>query len=182
LKQGWLVLAAIAILVAGGCRRKPAYENINLNQSRTSVVQDSTNTAANSNLSTGAESQPTGNPPQAVKRPPFLDPMSGEITDLPSFPDSRLVGASFGPYQGTQMAMRSLMGSGDIQKAVEFYQAQIKKYGWTVSDYSHDQSTHKWTLTRGDRDHATVQLEMDTDGRHFGISLLRTSLEPEQPK
>lgn len=115
-----------------------------------------------------------------AKPPSFVDPKSGEIKDLPSFPAAHRTNAMFGPVQGIDSAMLVLQTAPPIEKVVEYYEKAVKKYRWKVVNNMRDPEIYKWELKKGDRDEGLVQVKKETNGM---ISIVLTRIEkPPEPK
>ena len=129
---------------------------------------------------TGLEPPSGATQSRETKLPSFVDPKSGEIKDLPSFPAARRTNVMFGPIQGVDTAMLVLQTATPIEKVAEYYEKAVKKNRWKVVSSMSDPEIYKWELKKGDRDEALVQVKKDSNGM---ISIVLSRLEkPPQPK
>ncbi|HLG14489.1 MAG TPA: hypothetical protein VJH03_08310 [Blastocatellia bacterium] len=184
------VLAAMAVAQAGCESKAPTsgadVANANSNESPPPTALGSNansapgDSAATGQAAPGQEQQVGGARTREEKLPSFIDPKTGEIKDLPSFPSARRTNAMFGPIQGVQSGMLVLQTNTPIEKVAEFYEKAIKKMGWKVASALRDPEVYKWELKKGERDEALVQVKKETGGR---ISIVLSRLEkPPQPK
>jgi hypothetical protein len=178
----WLVLVA-TLLAAFGCSHKPAYSEIDATKSTENRNQAVT--PNNSNASTDAQQSsaaaPPGNqnsqasPPRATtsKLPSFMDPKTGAVVDLPSYPRAQRVSVQYGPMQGVDTFSAFLKTPDPMNKVAEFYERIIKENKWTVVDKVRDPEFSEWTLTKGSDNSAKVQIKKDQLSASLDIIIVR---------
>jgi hypothetical protein len=172
-----------------GCAHKPAYSEMDANNS---------NRNQNQNQSSSTEVQATATPPAApqapapdaaqtpatpapFKSPTFLDQASGGIKDLPAYPNAARVSVQIGPVEGVN-TMSLIFVSGDpMEKIAAYYTRMIKEQKWTVSDKMIDPELSEWTLKKGEDNSAKVQVKKDQKTGAFNIVMVRGE-QMEAPK
>ena len=181
----FLVFAITISAVACG-PRKPAYSDINTNQAKASQNQNKNEEPSVLANAPGSESQPAAGQaqpaqPEKFRMPPFLDTVTGQIKDLPSYPQSNRVTMQYGPMQG-QDTMSLVLETGDaMDKIVAFYDKAIKSNGWTVSDKLKDPEVSNWTLKKGKDNEAKIEVRKNPQANTMYIVIARTQAQP-QPK
>jgi hypothetical protein len=112
--------------------------------------------------------------------PPFLDQVTGQIKDLPSYPLANRVNMQYGPIQG-QDTLSMVLETGDaMDKIVAFYDKAIKSNGWTVSDKLKDVELSSWTLKKGNDNEAKIEVRKSPQGNTMYIAIARTQAQPKQ--
>jgi hypothetical protein len=178
-------LAAALSLGAVACGpRKPAYSDVNPNQGARNGNQNSSGQPAAPTEGASAESLPPAIPPPAApqqtpfKAPEFLDQTTGEIKDLPSYPNAVRQNIQYGPVQDQDKmkdTMALLLATGDpMNKIADFYDKAVKSNGWTVSDKLRDQELSQWVLKKGNDNEAKVEIRKDPKSNAMFIALART--------
>ena len=165
--------------------RKPAYSDINTNQAGRSQNQNNNEQPSVLANAPGSESQPAGgqaqSQPEKFRVPPFLDQVTGQIKDLPSYPQANRVNMQYGPMQG-QDTLSMVLETGDsMDKIVAFYEKAIKSNGWTVSDKLKDAELSNWTLKKGNDSEAKIEVRKNPQTNTMYIAIARTQAQP-QPK
>ncbi|HKP85527.1 MAG TPA: hypothetical protein VJZ26_05495 [Blastocatellia bacterium] len=182
------VLILVISLGAMACGpRKPAYSDINPDQSARNENQ---NSSGQPTAPTEAGGQQPGSPAQPAapetkpfKVPDFLDQATGQIKDLPSYPQAIRQNIQYGPVddQGVMKdTMSLLLVTGDaMDKIADFYDKSIKSHGWTVTDKLRDRELSQWTLKKGNTDEAKVEVKKDAKSLAMYIALARTQVQPK---
>jgi hypothetical protein len=176
-----------------GCGRKPAYSNINVNASRPQASAEQPADAATSGANPAPESAaakpgespgaPPAQPPQQgsgrqaeMKMPPFFDGQTGEVKDLPSFPQAQRVSIQYGPVEGVgDMASLVLQTSVSMDRIAAFYDKAIKGSGWEVTVRNRDPEYSEWRLKKGDKDEGAVTVKKDPTRGTMIIQIVRTN-------
>ena len=191
------LLACAIFAVPAGCRRKPAYSNINVNgsrgdaQSQASAQQPKDGESAATPAAGQPADQPAGTaavPPQqppaqptTIKMPAFFDGQTGEVKDLPSYPKSQRMSIQYGPTgPDTEMASLVLGTSGTMDSIAAFYDKAIKAGGWTITERNRDPDFSEWRLKKGDKDEGRVVVKRDPAQGAMTIQIVRTSKAPEK--
>lgn len=191
-----LFLLVCATLAApAGCKRKPAYSNINVNASRgeaqASAQQPSGDGSAAPNSaaapadqqSGAAPAQPQEGPtrPTAIKSPEFFNALTGEVKDLPSYPKSQRLTIQYGPVGAdTEMASLVLGTPETMDSIAAFYDKAIKTGGWEVKERNRDSEFSEWQLKKGDKDEGRITVKKDPVRGGLVIQIVRTSKTPEK--
>jgi hypothetical protein len=178
-----IFVISIGVIACGP--RKPAYDSINSNQAAASENKNSGEQPAApagtpGNEQAGGQTPPPMQP-EKFRMPPFLDQVTGQIKDLPSYPLSNRVNIQYGPLQGQDTATLMLETGDTMDNIVAFYEKAIKSNGWTVSDKLHDQDISNWTLKKGKDSEAKVEVRKDPQSKKLYIVIARTQAQP-QPK
>lgn len=169
------LLLAVTVICAA-CSHKPAYSDIDAN--RTPKNQNESQSAAAPSGAgepqTVAPSQPVPAPPPtpAFKTPSFINQATGEIKDLPSYPNSARIRAQIGPVQDANVASFVFLTRDPMDKITAFYEQVIKTNRWQVIDKIIDPELSEWNLRKGD-DGAKVQVKKDSQSGAMNIMLVR---------
>jgi hypothetical protein len=165
--------------------RKPTYGSLNSNQAAAGKNQNNNEQPSVLANAPGSESQQAASqaqpPPEKFRMPPFLDTVTGQIKDLPSYPLANRVNIQYGPIQGQDTATLMLETGDTMDKIVAFYEKAIKSNGWTVSDKLRDQELSNWTLKKGSDSEAKVEVRKNPQAKTMFIVIARTQAQP-QPK
>lgn len=181
-KLVWL-LAVGMLLVSVACR-KPAYSEIDTNRSRASQNQNAAGQAGAAQIT--ADQTPEAGaaqpPPQAFKRPTFLDAVTGDIKDLPAYPGANKISVQFGPMQGSNFASFVLQTGDPMDKITAYYERIIKSNNWTVTDKTIDPELSEWALKKGENDSASVKVKKDPQSGRMNIVIVRGEKLPDTAK
>src|SRR5262245_24440636 len=183
-----LFLAVFVLLgYATGCKRKPAYSDIEANRTATTQNQNSDGQAAQApaggELATAPVPAPTApTPPVPFKSPTFLDQAANGIKDLPNYPGSDRTGGRIGPIQEANVASFVLQSRDSMDKVRTFYEQVIKNQRWTIIDKTIDAELCEWRLSKGGDDSAKVQLNKDPKTGVITILLVRGEKMKEPAK
>jgi hypothetical protein len=166
-----LSLAAAVIAGLAGCTHKPAYSEMDANRMSRNQNQNSNQSAEGQTAaSTPAPAEPAATekpqpapapPPAAFKSPSFLDPVKGEIKDLPAYPHAQKVSSQIGPMQGVNTMSVALTTPDPMNKIATFFERVIKDNKWTVIDKIIDPEFSEWNLKKGEGDTAKVQVKQN---------------------
>ena len=167
--------------------RRPAYSDIPSNQAAANQNKNSNEQPSVLADAPGSEGQPAGGQaqtqpaqPEKFRMPPFLDQVTGQIKDLPSYPLANRVNMQYGPVQG-QDTMSLLLETGDtMNKIVAFYNKAIKSNGWTVSDKLNDPELSTWNLKKGNDNEARIEVRKNPQANSMYIAIARTQGQPKQ--
>lgn len=174
---------SIGVIACGP--RKPAYNDINTNKAGTNQNQNNDEQPSVLANAPGSESQPAAGQaqpqPEKFRMPPFLDTVTGQIKDLPSYPLSNRVNIQYGPIQGKDTASLMLETGDTMDKIVAFYDKAVKSNGWTVVDKLKDQELSNWTLKKGNGDEAKIEVRKNPQSNSWYIAIARTQ-DQEQPQ
>ncbi|HWP45223.1 MAG TPA: hypothetical protein VNO14_18420 [Blastocatellia bacterium] len=179
-----LSIILLCLLAAGCGPRKPAYSDIQTDaEGRAVNSNDSEQTASQPEQSPAAQAQPNPAPAQKAefKMPEFIDTNTGQIKDLPSYPNATRVTQQYGPVQGTQSAAILLQTRDSVDKIAAFYDRAIKSNGWKVLSDQRDQGVMKIEVQKGDRNQGQVNVFRDDKTGVVSISISRIE-RPVQPK
>ena len=173
----------LGLIVAACGPRDPAYSNMqpaaaNRSNSQTggqSVQPDAPAGPANTETAAVIPSPGEADKAQAVKNqlPSFLDPVSGQIRDLPNYPKSTRSNFQYGPISGVDTAIIVLQTGEPMEKLTAFYDREIKKHGWSVVSNTRDPEHYRWELKKGELDEAVVEIRKTDQFRFTGIALTR---------
>ncbi len=126
------------------------------------------------------QAQPQPSQPEKFRMPPFLDQVTGQIKDLPSYPLANRVNMQYGPIQG-QDTLSMVLETGDtMDKIVAFYDKAVKSNGWTVSDKLKDVELSSWTLKKGNDNEAKIEVRKNPQANTMYIAIARTQAQPKQ--
>lgn len=183
----FLVFAmSIGVIACGP--RKPAYSDINTNKPGANQNQNNNeqpsilaNAPGSESQPAGGQAQPQSGQPEKFRMPPFLDTVSGQIKDLPSYPLSNRVNLQYGPLQGKDTATLMLETGDTMDNIVAFYDKAIKSNGWTVVDKIKDQELSNWTLKKGNGNEARIEVRKNPQSNSRYIAIARTQ-DQEQPQ
>jgi hypothetical protein len=172
----WLIAAA-AIVTSAGCSRKPAYSEMDANRTSRNQNQNSeaqtTATPPNAAPSPAApEPAPTPQIPK-FKNPSFLDPVRGDIKDLPNYPRAQRVNVQIGPVQGVNIASITLRTRDPMDQIRAFFEQAIKTNHWAVSNKIIDPELSEWTLSKGEQNSAKVQVKKEPQTGTMIIIIVR---------
>ncbi|HXG65711.1 MAG TPA: hypothetical protein VNO70_11440 [Blastocatellia bacterium] len=190
MKHFSLIVMALLVVGFGGCKRKPAYSDIQTGQTQSNVNQNSNSQPVTppdpATASPAQAAQPAGAPPQQpaaqpFKMPAFVDQQTGNIKDLPAYPDAQRTNVSMGPMQGVDAALLVFRSGGPVEKVAAFYEKAVKNNGWTVVDSYKDEEQARWELKKGDKDEALIRIQKDANTGAVDIMLSRLE-KPAQPK
>lgn len=187
--------AFILLLLVAACG-KPAYHDIDTSQRRPEAAPAETPapeapaqpaTAPTEEHAPAAEG--TEQPQQAEEKksfefPPYVDPRSGLIKDLPAYPRGTLTDVQIGPPSAPQ-AVRVYRTKDSVDVVGKFYDRELKKLGWKEDIGFREPDLYKVEIKKGQRDVAIVQARKDTNSDFVYIVLSRSQIpEPpaEQPK
>ncbi len=195
-----LLLVAAAVSLPA-CGKKPAYDNIQLNQN--SAPQPTDAAASNtSETQPDAPAQPEANPqpdqtapvpgqppagqPQPApaqqgerKLPDFVNPNTGQIKDLPDYPNAVRVNVQVGPASSGKMASVVMQANTTIEEVDKFYGKAIKSNGWSVNRESRQPDSIRIELKKGELQEGLIQIMKSPQTSNITISLTR--LEKEAP-
>src|ERR1044072_4605124 len=158
----FLVFVMSVGVIACGPRR-PTYSSINANQAKESQNQNNNEQPsvladAPGSQPAGGQAQPQPSQPEKFRMPPFLDTVTGQIKDLPSYPNANRVNMQYGPIQG-QDTLSMVLETGDtMDQIVAFYDKAVKSTGCTVSDKLKDVELSSWTLKKEKDNEAKIEL------------------------
>ncbi len=181
----FVCILAVGLAACGG--RKPAYSDINLNQSRTANGNGSDQAAAETPQNPLPPVQPPTNSSsqsaqsQQVQVPSFMDTIKGEARDLPKYPNGTIINLRMGPdpNQKTETLSMALRTPDPMDKIAEFYDKAIKANGWTVVDTTRDPEISEWRLKKGDRSEGKVEIRKDPQAGGMVVIIVRTEKLPE---
>ena len=191
----------VAALSSLACHHKPAYSDIQPSESQKSrerarerASDDPAAAAQPAPSPESADQQPKTDPPvipmpppgeatsgarsTEVKPPPFLDSQTGEFKDLPRYPRATRTYAQIGPINGTDAGMFMLETAASYDRIAEFYEAAIKKNGWTVVNKTKDNEYFKWELMKGKTSEALIEVKSDGKSTRKSILLSRAERPP----
>src|SRR5690349_5110072 len=182
---------------------KPAYENVkvetqseqaaakttqaeqqNQAQETTGKVED--NPAAKvaqevqQSQQTQQNQQETGHP--KFQMPAFFDAGKGQIKDLPTYPKSKRANVQISNANDTPTVIMVYQLYGTAEEAAAFYEKQIKANGWTVVTSSKTPDYYDWTLKKGERDQAAVNIKRDAQQPAYLILSVNRNQLPEAAK
>jgi hypothetical protein len=147
-------------------------QNQNANQSAEGQAAGTTPDAPQPQAPDG--SQPAPPPPAApFKNPTFLDQATGQIKDLPSYPNANRVSAQIGAIQGFNTMSLGLTSSDPMDKITAFFERVVRDHKWTVSNKLIDPEFSEWTLKKGDNNNAKVQVKKDQRTGALNIVMVR---------
>ena len=176
---------SIGIVACGP--RKPAYSDIPSNQAAGNQNKNSNEQPSVLADAPGSESQPAGgqaqpqpSQPEKFRVPAFLDQSTGQVKDLPSYPQSNRVNMQYGPIQGQDTLAMTLETGDAMEKIVAFYDKAIKSNGWTVSEKLNDPDISTWTLKKGNDNEAKIEVRKNPQGKTMYIAIARTQTQPKQ--
>jgi hypothetical protein len=179
-RQLCLLLAAAAMVAsAAACRHKPAYSDIDANRTATNQNQNSEAQAGTAPAGGESPAPPAAQPPSAPaqaprhRTPSFIDPVKGDIKDLPNYPGAIRTNVRIGPVQEANVASFVLQTGDSMDQIRSFYERQIKSNHWTVIDKTIDPELCEWRLSRGQDDSAKVELKKDPKTGGITILLVR---------
>lgn len=119
---------------------------------------------------------------QTAKKPPaFLDEKTGQIKDLPDYPESRRTNAQVGPVNDVSTAMFISETKDGMEAIGKFYDQVAKKEGWHVVIRILESDNYKLELQKGELDEGLVQARRDTQTGITTIVVSRIEKSP-QPK
>lgn len=167
--------------------RKPSYDNINLNQAAKNENQNSSEQAGNASSAdvppSGSQPPPAASQTVPFKVPAFLDQATGQIKDLPSYPQAMRQNIQYGPVQDQELIKDTmallLVTSDEMNKIADFYDKSIKSNGWTVVDRLRDPELSQWILKKGNDNEAKVEVRKDPASKSMFIALARTQTQPK---
>jgi hypothetical protein len=195
MKFYFLTIVLTAALLSGCGPRKPAYSDMKTDKDGRAVGQENNNQSGAGENTAKADSppdttaqppQPTATqPPQPVQAPPkipaFFDMATGQIKDVPSYPNAVRTNVQYGPIEGHDTALLVLQTRDQIEKIAAFYDKAAKTAGWTVVNQVKDTGFYKIEIKKGDRDEARIQAMRDERTGMVSIGLSRITKQP-QPK
>jgi hypothetical protein len=111
--------------------------------------------------------------------PAFFDTQKSQIKDLPTFPKAKIVNMQASTANDTPTVILMYQLRAPIEEAVAFYEKQIKANGWMVITSSKTPEYNEWTLKKGERDQAIVNIKKDQ--QYMLLSINRNQL-PEAAK
>ena len=167
-------LLLVVTVIPAACRHKPAYSDIDANRTpkTQNENQSSATPSAASEPATAVPSQPAPPSAPAFKTPSFINQNTGEIKDLPSYPNAVRTQAQIGPMQDANMASFVFMSRDPMDKITAFYERVIKSNGWQIIDKVIDPEHSEWNLRKGDEG-AKVQAKKDPQSGMISIMLVR---------
>lgn len=174
LRQICLFLAAAAMVATVACKHKPAYSDIDANRRATSQNQNSEGQSTATPPGTDSPAPPAPAAPQppaapartsSFKTPSFMDPVKGEINDLPNYPGASRANVRIGPVQEANVATLMLQTGDAMNQITAFYEKVIKNNRWTVIEKTIDPEISKWTLMKGADNSAKIEVKKDQAGR-----------------
>jgi hypothetical protein len=181
----WLFVCVLVVGFAACGGRKPAYSDINLNQSRASNE--------NGSVAVAPESPPVNAPPiglpsntspqpalPPVQIPSFMDPVKGEAKDLPKYPGGVVVSIQYGPRENLETLSMALRTSDPMERIADYYDKAIKSNGWTVVDTTRDPEISNWDLKKGDKSEGKVEIRKDPQSGGMVIVIVRIDKKAEQ--
>jgi hypothetical protein len=183
----WLLAIVIASAISISCNRKPAYSDVEPEKGRAQAsgqAEQSPQTPASSEPAAAPAPPPAAPLPQDTvakkefKLPAFIDDRTGEIKDLPSYPNAIRTNASVGPIQDVEAATYVLEAGDSIEMIASFYDAAIRKNGWRVAARSKEADYFKLEMTKGGTSEAIVEARRDPSTNRRSIVLSRV----ERPK
>jgi hypothetical protein len=170
----------IICVAFSGCGRKPSYEGMNVNASQPQVASKES-PAAQPGLGTAntaappappAASTPLPEPPKAVM-PSFLDQRTGNIRDIPKYPNGQVVGVMHGPQEGHN-TMRITMQTGDnVETIVAYYEKAAKSNGWKIVNKRADTETGELDFEKGEKDKGGIRVQRDAQSNAVTIFIAR---------
>lgn len=189
------LVVTFCLLLAACGPKKPAYSDIQTDAEGRAINQNSNGQAAppaSEQAAPGSASSPELSAPQPqpspaaakpaeFKVPEFIDSNTGQIKDLPSYPQATRVSIQYGPLQGTQTAMIVLQTKDSVDKIAAFYDRAIKTNGWKIVSDQRDQDVMKIEVHKGDKHEGLVRVIKDEKTGFVNIGLSRVE-KPEQPK
>jgi hypothetical protein len=184
------LLLIVLILVVVACRREPAYKDLPAGGSNNANTQAGAQPGASGESAAAPAETPQTETPPVVVQPPavanantahrtanrypsFLDPISGQIRDLPSYPRSTRANFQYGPMSGVDTALIVLQTSEPMEKLTAFYDKAVKSHGWTIVSNTRDPEHYRWELKKGPRDEAVVEIRKSDQFPLTGIALTR---------
>jgi hypothetical protein len=181
----WLFVCALVVGFAACGGRKPAYSDINLNQSRGSNE--------NGSVAVAPEAPPVNTPPigppsntsaqpalPPVQIPSFMDTVKGEAKDLPKYPGGLVVSIQYGPRENLETLSMALRTNDPMERIADYYDKAIKSNGWTVVDTTRDPEISNWALKKGDKSEGKVEIRQDKQSGGMVIVIVRTEKKAEQ--
>lgn len=169
MKPFFLCVLVLLLMIGAGCRKKPAYSDIEAKvtyEEKPAVGEgsDAGTTVDSSSPATTQSLSPLPPPTNAgsnTKVPTFVDTAKGAVKDLPNYPNARTRNVSYGPLQGQDTMSLILETHDPIEKVAAFYDKTVKDNKWTVVDRTVDPDLCEWLLKKGTSDNAKVQLKKD---------------------
>ncbi len=182
-----LVCAFLVFVISIGVTacgpRKPAYSDTPSNQAAANQNKNSNeqpSVLANAPGSESQPAQPQPSQPEKFRVPAFLDQATGQVKDLPSYPQANRLNIQYGPIQG-QDTLSMMLETGDtMEKIVAFYDKAIKSNGWTVSEKLNDPEISNWTLKKGNDNEAKIEVRKNPQTNTMYIAIARTQAQPKQ--
>ena len=112
-----------------------------------------------------------------MKLPTFLDGQTGQIKDLPNYPQSQRLSLQYGPVADVgEMASLVLQTLAPMDSIAAFYDKAIKSGRWEVTVRNRDPEYSEWRLKKGDKEEGAVTVKKDpTRGGSMIIQLVRTN-------
>jgi len=121
---------------------------------------------------------PASEPPQR-KTPAFIDEKTGQIKDLPDYPESLRTNAQVGPMDGLATAMFVSEAKDAIEPIVKFYDQVAKREGWQVVTRVLESDNYKIELQKGELHEGLVQVRRDSQTGVTTIVISRVEKSPE---
>jgi hypothetical protein len=183
-----LVFVFLMLGVASGCRRKPAYSEIDANRPRSSENRSGEDQASTGQPgaaqppATSVPQQPAAPPPPQFRTPSFIDDVKGDIKDLPLYPRGNRTNARIGPANETNMATFVLQTDDAMDKIVAFYDRAIKSNHWQVVGKTADPEIYEWVLVKGQDDSGRVQIKKDSQVGKMVIFVIRAEKLKDEKK
>ena len=113
--------------------------------------------------------------------PAFFDAQTGEVKDLPSYPNAQRTNIQYGPMEdGAEMASLVLVAAGSMDSVAAFYDKAIKSNGWEVTVRNRDPEFSEWRLKKGAKDEGRVIVKRDPAKGGLTIQIVRTSKPVEK--
>lgn len=188
-------LSMVLVAACAGCGHRPAYSDIDTSKSSANQNQNSSaqaTTAPPVTVQPGfapvpvpGAAQPANAPPgaaQSFKRPSFIDPVKGDVKDVPNYPGAHRVNIQFGPVEGSTVASLVLQTNDSMDKISAFYEQAIRNNKWTVTDKLLDPELSEWSLKKGEENSARVQIKKDPQSQRMNIIIVRGEKIPIPPK
>jgi hypothetical protein len=190
--KSYLVLTILVGILMVSCSRKSSNDDAARMDSRATAADGTKSNESSSPepeqqqklensgvpLPAGASSSPARAQP---KNPSFYDQRTGQIKDLPTYPNSSVINMQLGPLQESDTAMFVLRTSDPLNKVSDFYIRAAKSNGWEVADELNEPDIFKLQLRKGTQHEGLVQAKRQEQYGFTDIAISRIE-RPPQPK
>lgn len=161
-----IVVFVLFTVSMSACGKKASYSDIKVDSNGSLAGQPTPAQRTMPSVAPGEQ----GN---GVKTPDFYDTSTGQIKDIPMFPGAKRDNFQFGPVSGYQTVMIRAKTRAPFDTITKFYDEELKKHGWSITENNRSKENFSWTLSRGDSTTANVVVSNDTLNNQIYILINR---------